>query len=107
MNDFVDQKLTRFIGVLGLDMLTKVESIAPTSQLMKTNYLKPLMQGSAMVLLGVMAVAIPASAQAKKSPPNVVIVITDDQGYGDFGFTGNTAINTPNIDKLRGEGVWM
>ena len=107
MNDFVDQKLTRFIGVLGLDMLTKVESIAPTSQLMKTNYLKPLMQGSAMVLLGVMAVAIPASAQAKKSPPNVVIVITDDQGYGDFGFTGNTAINTPNIDKLRGEGVLL
>ena len=33
--------------------------------------------------------------------PNVIIVITDDQGYGDFGFTGNKIIKTPNIDKLR------
>ncbi len=37
--------------------------------------------------------------------PNVVFVITDDQGYGDLGCHGNDIIITPNIDKLHGESV--
>lgn len=37
--------------------------------------------------------------------PNVVIVITDDQGYGDLGCHGNPIISTPNIDKLHGESI--
>jgi len=35
--------------------------------------------------------------------PNVVFVITDDQGYGDLGCTGNPVIKTPNVDKLASE----
>jgi arylsulfatase A-like enzyme len=35
--------------------------------------------------------------------PNIVFVITDDQGYGDLACTGNPVIKTPNIDKLAGE----
>lgn len=35
--------------------------------------------------------------------PNVVIVISDDQGYGDLGCTGNPIIKTPNIDHLASE----
>lgn len=41
----------------------------------------------------------------KQSRPNVVFVITDDQGYGDLGCTGNPIIKTPNIDKLYSESV--
>ena len=37
------------------------------------------------------------------SQPNVVIVIADDQGYGDLGHTGNPIIKTPNIDALASE----
>lgn len=37
--------------------------------------------------------------------PNVVFVITDDQGYGDLGCTGNDMIQTPNIDQLHQESV--
>jgi len=37
--------------------------------------------------------------------PNVVIVITDDQGYGDLSCHGNPVLKTPNIDKLHGESV--
>ncbi len=35
--------------------------------------------------------------------PNIVLVIADDQGYGDLGHTGNPIIQTPNIDALAAE----
>jgi arylsulfatase B len=37
--------------------------------------------------------------------PNVVIVITDDQGYGDLSCHGNKVLKTPNIDKLHSEAI--
>lgn len=37
--------------------------------------------------------------------PNVVLVMTDDQGYGDLGCHGNTMIRTPNLDRLHGESL--
>jgi arylsulfatase A-like enzyme len=37
--------------------------------------------------------------------PNVVFVITDDQGYGDLGCHGNEVIRTPNVDRLHSEAV--
>jgi arylsulfatase A-like enzyme len=41
----------------------------------------------------------------KKRKPNVVLVITDDQGYGDLGCHGNKIIKTPNMDKLHSQSV--
>jgi arylsulfatase A-like enzyme len=35
--------------------------------------------------------------------PNVILIITDDQGYGEIGFHGNQWIQTPNIDQLANE----
>lgn len=37
--------------------------------------------------------------------PNIVLIMCDDLGYGDTGFNGNTIIQTPYLDALRGEGV--
>jgi arylsulfatase A-like enzyme len=37
--------------------------------------------------------------------PNVVLIITDDQGYGDLGLHGNDRIKTPNLDRLGRESV--
>jgi len=37
--------------------------------------------------------------------PNIIIVMTDDQGYGDLGFNGNKVIKTPNIDKFASQSV--
>ncbi len=37
--------------------------------------------------------------------PNVVLVMTDDQGYGDLAAHGTPAIHTPNLDKLHAESV--
>ena len=43
------------------------------------------------------------SLQAAK--PNVILIMTDDQGYGDVGFHGNTMIKTPHLDRLATESV--
>ena len=39
--------------------------------------------------------------------PNIVVIMPDDQGYGDHGVTGNSVIRTPNIDALAGESASM
>ena len=40
-----------------------------------------------------------------KSKPNIIYIMADDMGYGDLGSYGQTKINTPNLDKLAGEGM--
>ena len=42
---------------------------------------------------------------AQITPPNVIVVITDDQGYGDIAIHGNQMIQTPNMDKLYAQSV--
>jgi len=37
--------------------------------------------------------------------PNILLIMTDDQGYWDTGVTGNPHINTPNMDRIAKEGV--
>lgn len=37
--------------------------------------------------------------------PNVILVMTDDQGYGDFGCHGNPIVKTPHLDRLHGESI--
>lgn len=37
--------------------------------------------------------------------PNVILIITDDQGFGDIGYNGNTKIHTPNLDSLAHESL--
>lgn len=44
-------------------------------------------------------------AQQKAKSPNVILIITDDQGYGDLGTHGNPHVHTPTIDALAAESV--
>ena len=39
--------------------------------------------------------------------PNVIMILTDDQGYWSLGCTGNKEIRTPNIDALAAGGVQL
>ncbi len=44
-------------------------------------------------------------AAGRAKPPNVVLVVTDDQGYGDLHCHGNEVIVTPNLDRLHAESI--
>ncbi len=52
--------------------------------------------------------AIPATLSAQTGTarrPNVVLIMTDDQGYGDLSCHGNPYLKTPNLDALAADGV--
>jgi len=51
------------------------------------------------------AAQAPAAVQAAASRPNVILIITDDVGYGDIGSYGAPDIKTPNIDSLAKNGT--
>ena len=56
------------------------------------------------VVLASLAVCERAAADAQRRP-NVVVIITDDMGFGDLACHGNPVVRTPNLDKLSKEGV--
>ncbi len=37
--------------------------------------------------------------------PNVIVILTDDQGWGDLSMNGNVSIETPHIDRLAKDGA--
>ena len=55
------------------------------------------------LLTGLAALFLTAGYSQKK--PNVVLIITDDQGYGDLGINGNPHVKTPVLDKLARESI--
>ena len=57
-------------------------------------------------ILSLLALLLMASSAAGESkPPNIVLIISDDQAYTDYGFMGHPTIETPHLDKLASESV--
>lgn len=59
-----------------------------------------------LMLIGLLAgPAISPGLRAESPPPNIVLILADDLGYGELGCYGQTKIRTPRIDQLAGEGM--
>ena len=46
-----------------------------------------------------------AAVQVDAAKPNVIVILTDDQGWGDLSINGNKNLSTPNIDSLAQDGA--
>lgn len=58
-------------------------------------------------VLGLLALALVGAQQPPLagSRPNIILILTDDQGYGDLGRHGNPILSTPRLDRLHDESV--
>jgi len=63
---------------------------------------------AALIMLVALAALGPVTtrqARAADKRPNVVLIMTDDQGYGDLAVHGNKALKTPNLDSFHSQAV--
>jgi arylsulfatase len=63
-----------------------------------------------LLVASLLAGAVSSHAAASAKPiagtqPNILFILTDDQGYGDISAHGNPILKTPHLDRLRAEGV--
>ena len=49
--------------------------------------------------------SIPSGMAAGSAKPNILFILTDDQGYGDWGTNGHPLLKTPNVDRLAAQSV--
>lgn len=62
-------------------------------------------RGMLYALLGLGLCRGACAGEGGRARPNVVLIITDDQGYGDFSSSGNPVLKTPHLDRLATDGV--
>ncbi|MEX0599299.1 MAG: sulfatase-like hydrolase/transferase, partial [Rhodothermales bacterium] len=56
-------------------------------------------------LLAAVLPAAPALAQTADDRPNIIVLFTDDMGYGDLSSYGHPTIQTPQLDRMADEGL--
>src|SRR5690554_6414153 len=61
---------------------------------------RPITFLAASLLLSLLATSSPAAEK-----PNIVMILTDDQRWGDLSIHGNTNLATPHIDRLAQDGA--
>lgn len=63
------------------------------------------MNNQKIIYFFLLTIVFPFLGFSQTKQPNVILIITDDQGYGDLGFTGNPHVKTPVLDKLAKESI--
>jgi len=60
-----------------------------------------------LAILLTSAAALLRSQAAEQKKPNILIVLADDGGWGDYSFNGNTNLSTPNVDSIAAGGAML
>jgi arylsulfatase B len=78
-----------------------------TDEVTNPNDYDRIMKKAIIACLGLMISATPdlSLKAAEKTPPNIILIIADDLGYGDLGAYGCRDIQTPRLDRLAEEGI--
>lgn len=66
------------------------------------------MKRSSLVAAALAIVSTGMCAEPASDPPrrpNIILIISDDHGFPDYGFMGNTEVNTPNLDRMASEAL--
>lgn len=58
-----------------------------------------------LLLFAICLLSVSSVNYQSQEQPNFVLIVADDLGYGDLGFTGSTQIKTPSLDRLAESGV--
>ncbi len=59
-----------------------------------------------LLVIATLAAMLPAlSAAAARQRPNVILCMTDDQGWGDTAYNGNPVLKTPHLDEMARSGI--
>ncbi len=75
----------------------------PNQSASRREFLKTVEMGA--ISLAASTVSHAAGGKTSQRTPNILLIVSDDQGYNDLGCYGNTRIKTPNLDKLATQGM--
>ena len=71
--------------------------------------MKPNCSPTVLIMIGLFAFtafkSVYGAETAKAMPPNILLILTDDQGYADVGVNGHPVLKTPNMDRLANAGL--
>ncbi len=56
-----------------------------------------------ILLLALALVLLGSASAAEATRPNIILILSDDHGYTDYGFMGNEAVRTPHLDRLASQ----
>ena len=93
---WIDPKLDLFVIFLG-------NRLHPDGK----GRVNPLAGAIADVAVEALDVGVATPHRSPDRPPNVVVILADDAGWGDFSITGNRTLSTPSIDSLAADGCLL
>jgi len=73
--------------------------------IMTANQLRNVIAMLALTAILAACAVLACTPDTRDARPNVVMIISDDQGHSDYGFMGSQHVLTPTIDRLAAEGT--
>ena len=77
---------------------------ARPGRIARRDFLRAMGVGGAAAAMGLRPAGLRAADEAPRRP-NIILAMTDDQGWGDTSYNGHPTLKTPNLDAMAGAGL--